>query len=131
MKCLKCKGLLSKETFYAPKGESALDRFEGLKCTACGEIIDPVILQNRKTLPHPIILSWSHNPDIIDILVVSKRYSYELPLYWIEKAEKIWKYAPWRALNLVKKNGRLRRTGRAYRRKGGNDYAASCKKNAQ
>ena len=115
MKCAKCGGLLLKETFCAPLRESALDTFEGLKCTVCGDVTDPIILENRK-VTLPMILGWSHNPDIIDVLIASKRYSYELPLYWIEKAEKMWKYAPWRALNLVRKNGRLRRTVCAHHR---------------
>jgi hypothetical protein len=61
---------------------------------------------------------------MISILIGSKRYSYELSLYWIMKVEKLWKHAPWRALNLVKKNGRLNQ-------KEVPKNATSHKKNAQ
>jgi len=115
MRCSKCQGLLIKETFYPPKTESALEKYEGLRCTGCGEVIDSVILQNRKPTP-PIILSWTHNPDQITVLVNSKRYTYELPLYWIEKVERMWKYSAWKAFNMVKEKGVLKRSLRAHHR---------------
>ena len=42
MRCNKCGGLMSYEKFY-----SEMDDFFGWRCIACGEIIDPVVLENR------------------------------------------------------------------------------------
>jgi hypothetical protein len=42
VKCLRCGGAMTYETFYGLNEE-----FGGFKCVICGEIVDPVILQNR------------------------------------------------------------------------------------
>lgn len=43
MKCNKCNGIMSKETFYDyDTGES----FIGYRCVNCGKITDPVIVEN-------------------------------------------------------------------------------------
>ena len=42
MRCDRCGGLMSYETFYG----QAEDDF-GWRCIACGEIVDKVILENR------------------------------------------------------------------------------------
>lgn len=44
MKCHRCGSIMAYERFYAPH-----DHFSGWRCILCGEIIDPVILQNRQT----------------------------------------------------------------------------------
>jgi hypothetical protein len=43
VKCPRCSGLMVYQVFY-----SGDDHFPGWKCIACGEIVDPVILENRK-----------------------------------------------------------------------------------
>jgi len=42
MRCHRCKGIMSYEIFYGPH-----EHFWGWRCLRCGEIIDPVILENR------------------------------------------------------------------------------------
>ena len=41
-KCLRCSGLMVFDTFCGP-----YETFWGWKCLNCGEIVDPVILENR------------------------------------------------------------------------------------
>ena len=43
MKCHRCSGLMIYQDFY-----SADDHFEGWRCIGCGEIVDEVVLKNRK-----------------------------------------------------------------------------------
>jgi len=45
MKCLRCRGVMIYHTFYAFQGQ-----FRGWKCLICGEIVDPVILENRQLM---------------------------------------------------------------------------------
>jgi hypothetical protein len=45
VKCVRCGGTMVYETFYGPSRE-----FGGFRCMICGEIIDPVILENRKMM---------------------------------------------------------------------------------
>lgn len=42
MKCPKCKGRMYTEKYY-----DFVRAFDAWKCSACGEVIDPVILTNR------------------------------------------------------------------------------------
>ncbi|RLB72805.1 MAG: hypothetical protein DRH07_03525 [Deltaproteobacteria bacterium] len=42
MKCPKCKGRMYTEKYY-----DFVREFDAWKCSACGEVIDPVILVNR------------------------------------------------------------------------------------
>jgi hypothetical protein len=42
-RCSRCGGNMVYENFY-----SGAERFLGLKCVICGEIIDPVILHHRQ-----------------------------------------------------------------------------------
>lgn len=44
-KCPRCKGTIAYDKFY-----SSHDQFWGWKCLICGEIIDPVILANRRLM---------------------------------------------------------------------------------
>jgi hypothetical protein len=52
-RCARCGGNMVHESFF---GQS--EHFSGLKCVFCGEVIDPVILQNRELMKagHVIIL---------------------------------------------------------------------------
>jgi len=42
MKCFRCGRIMAFEKFYGPHGY-----FFGWRCITCGEIVDPVILENR------------------------------------------------------------------------------------
>jgi hypothetical protein len=44
-KCKRCKGAMVYDKFYG-----AQEQFWGWKCLTCGEIVDPVILENRLLL---------------------------------------------------------------------------------
>lgn len=44
MKCQRCRGIMVPEEYYGVD-----DMFSGWRCIFCGEIVDPVILQNRRT----------------------------------------------------------------------------------
>jgi hypothetical protein len=43
MKCHRCGGIMVLERFYG-----ASDHFSGWRCVLCGEIVDPVIFENRR-----------------------------------------------------------------------------------
>ena len=42
MRCFRCQGTMARIKFYGPG-----DPFWGWKCFSCGDILDPVILENR------------------------------------------------------------------------------------
>jgi hypothetical protein len=44
-KCLRCGGAVIYDKFYDPP-----EQFWGWKCLLCGEIVDPVILDNRQLM---------------------------------------------------------------------------------
>jgi hypothetical protein len=44
-KCLRCRGAVIYDKFYGPH-----EQFWGGKCLICGEIVDPVILENRQLM---------------------------------------------------------------------------------
>jgi hypothetical protein len=44
-RCSRCGGNMVHENFFGPS-----EQFSGLKCVFCGEVIDPVILQNRQLM---------------------------------------------------------------------------------
>jgi hypothetical protein len=44
-KCVRCNGALTYDKFYSSYGN-----FWGWKCLNCGDIIDPVILNNRQMM---------------------------------------------------------------------------------
>jgi len=44
-KCLRCKGAMIYDKFCG-----AREQFWGWKCVICGEIVDPVILENRQLM---------------------------------------------------------------------------------
>jgi hypothetical protein len=45
MKCFRCSGAMIYNKFY-----SLYEQFWGWKCLNCGEIVDPVILENRQLM---------------------------------------------------------------------------------
>jgi hypothetical protein len=44
-KCLRCWGAVIYDKFYGSQ-----EQFMGWKCLICGEIVDPVILENRQLM---------------------------------------------------------------------------------
>ena len=48
MKCPKCGGVMSFSKFMSLSNEEMPWSYEGWRCVYCGEIIDPLILLNRK-----------------------------------------------------------------------------------
>jgi hypothetical protein len=44
-RCSRCGGKMVYESFLGP-----YEQFSGLKCVICGEVIDPIILQNRQLM---------------------------------------------------------------------------------
>lgn len=47
MECPRCKGMMFEDRFQDVKDEAGQMSFEGYRCPACGEVLDPVILKNR------------------------------------------------------------------------------------
>ncbi len=45
MNCNRCSGVMTYEKFYGPH-----EQFFGWRCVYCGEIVDEVILENRRWL---------------------------------------------------------------------------------
>jgi hypothetical protein len=45
--CRRCRGLMVREEFSDYWDDCGKMRFSGWRCVACGEIVDPVILNNR------------------------------------------------------------------------------------
>jgi len=48
MRCPRCKGLMVNERFQDIRDDTGQIYFEGYRCLACGEILDPLIVSNRK-----------------------------------------------------------------------------------
>jgi hypothetical protein len=44
-RCSRCGGNMVHESFFC-----LVEQFTGLKCVICGDVIDPVILQNRQLM---------------------------------------------------------------------------------
>jgi hypothetical protein len=44
-KCLRCSGTMVYDKFYGLQ-----EQFWGWKCLICGEIVDPIILENRQLM---------------------------------------------------------------------------------
>jgi hypothetical protein len=50
--CPRCSGLLVRERFEDFPGEFAGLNFQGVRCVNCGEILDPLILEQRTHRPN-------------------------------------------------------------------------------
>jgi hypothetical protein len=53
--CMRCGGLMVTEYYMDLQDDTGQIGITGLRCTSCGEVIDPVILQNRLN-PTPNLL---------------------------------------------------------------------------
>jgi len=45
--CTRCGGLMIEEFYLDLQDDTGQIGITGLRCTSCGEVIDPIILQNR------------------------------------------------------------------------------------
>ena len=52
MQCPRCAGNMVPEIFQDMWDDTGRISFYGYRCVICGEILDPVIMQNRQTRPH-------------------------------------------------------------------------------
>ncbi len=50
--CPRCDGLMVKEYFFDYRDDSGKLAFLAFRCILCGEIIDPIIMKNRKHRPN-------------------------------------------------------------------------------
>jgi hypothetical protein len=53
MGCPRCHNLMIEETFVDWETSPSVSSFTGWRCVICGEILDPIILQNRALPPEP------------------------------------------------------------------------------
>ena len=47
-RCWRCEGLMVVEQCFDPAGDAGHPDCQARRCEQCGEVIDPVILQNRR-----------------------------------------------------------------------------------
>lgn len=55
MNCPRCNGSMAYEPFQDMRDDTGHLVFFGWRCIICGEILDPVIVSNRKNRPSPIV----------------------------------------------------------------------------
>lgn len=53
MKCPRCTGHMVYESFDDIRDDTGSLSFYGWRCLLCGEILDPIILSNRRNKPQP------------------------------------------------------------------------------
>ena len=55
MLCLRCNGLMAKETCMDLKDDMGIFTTVVLHCLNCGEVVDPLILDHRRQVTAPLI----------------------------------------------------------------------------
>ena len=55
MQCPRCIGLMVGENFFDAQDDTGQLSFEGLRCLVCGEILDPLIIENRAILQSTLV----------------------------------------------------------------------------
>lgn len=55
MECPRCKGVMAQEIFEDLLDDTGSLFFKGWRCLTCGEILDPVIANNRESRPSPFL----------------------------------------------------------------------------
>lgn len=55
MDCPRCKGVMSQEIFEDLLDDTGSINFKGWRCLTCGEILDPVIANNRGSHHAPLL----------------------------------------------------------------------------
>ncbi|MEY4704647.1 MAG: hypothetical protein RL042_843 [Nitrospirota bacterium] len=53
--CMRCGGLLVTEYYLDLQDDTGQIGITGLRCTSCGEVVDPVILRNRLNQPPDLL----------------------------------------------------------------------------
>ena len=48
MRCVRCRGLMVKDQFYDMLDDSGHLSFYGWRCVCCGNVLDPLIQQNKR-----------------------------------------------------------------------------------
>ncbi len=48
MRCLRCRGLMVQDQFYDMFDDSGFLSFYGWRCICCGNVLDPLILRNKR-----------------------------------------------------------------------------------
>jgi len=61
MNCSRCTGLMIRDDL---QDDTGLGRFVGWRCLICGEVLDPVILENRNTAPNRMVDRGRHWPKV-------------------------------------------------------------------
>jgi len=51
MTCARCQGLMVSDRFTDLLDDSGQLRFNGWRCIICGDVVDPIIVQNRNHKP--------------------------------------------------------------------------------
>lgn len=54
MRCPRCNGFMIGEWFQDLRDDTGQFNFEGMRCLICGEVLDPIILQNRTLGPEGV-----------------------------------------------------------------------------
>ena len=70
MNCSRCTGLMVRHDL---QDETGLDRFVAWRCLICGEVFDPVILENRNTVPNLTVDHGRHWPKVQCVSTVEHR----------------------------------------------------------
>lgn len=55
MDCPRCRGVMIQDVFEDLHDDTGSIFFRGWRCITCGEIIDPVIANNRQSRPSPLL----------------------------------------------------------------------------
>ncbi len=58
MRCMRCRGLMVRDQFYDMLDDSGYLSFYGWRCVCCGNVLDPLILKNRRgrrPVPAPLL----------------------------------------------------------------------------
>ena len=70
MHCSRCTGLMIRDDL---QDETGLDRFVAWRCLICGEVLDPVILENRSEAPNLMVDRGRHWPKVQCVSTVEHR----------------------------------------------------------
>lgn len=65
LRCHRCEGLMAREFILDLQDETGNNGFWGFRCLQCGEILDPLILQNRYAQEPVLIKGRARRKEII------------------------------------------------------------------
>jgi hypothetical protein len=55
MECMRCQGLMAEDHFIDLQGTGGLMWMKGWRCLNCGQVVDPLIEQNRRLQEAPVL----------------------------------------------------------------------------